>query len=119
MPIVTSDRFRNGILSSKLHRAWFEARATRMRRDLRCTPNTFFDSFPWPQAPTAHHIEALVDVVARCSTTATDGPPMACRSPDSTTRSVTPAATNCGRCTSSSTPLVGVLAEHERFALAW
>lgn len=33
-----------------------------MRNDLRYTPNTVFDSFPWPQAPTDEHV---VDVAAR------------------------------------------------------
>jgi hypothetical protein len=46
------DDYSFAILTSSIHRAWFEARATKMRRDLRYTPDTVFDSFPWPQAPT-------------------------------------------------------------------
>lgn len=59
------DDYSFGVLHSSLHRAWFEARATRMRRDLRYTPNTVFDSFPWPQAPTDDRVEAIADVVTR------------------------------------------------------
>jgi hypothetical protein len=35
-----------------------------MRRDLRYTPNTVFDSFPWPQAPTEETVAAMVDAAA-------------------------------------------------------
>ena len=36
-----------------------------MRRDLRYTPNTVYDSFPWPQAPTEQTAGPVVDVVER------------------------------------------------------
>lgn len=55
------DDYSFGILTSSVHRAWFEARATTMRHDLRYTPDTVFDSFPWPQAPTEETVGALVE----------------------------------------------------------
>jgi MmeI, target recognition domain len=57
------DDYSFGILTSSIHRAWFEARATRMRRDLRYTPDTVFDSFPLPQAPTDEAVGELVSAV--------------------------------------------------------
>jgi hypothetical protein len=57
------DDYSYGIVTSQLHRDWFEARATRMRTDLRYTPNTVWDSFPWPQAPTDETVGAVCDAV--------------------------------------------------------
>jgi hypothetical protein len=59
------DDYSFGILHSTYHRAYFEERCSKMRVDLRYTPNTVFDSFPWPQAPTTETVEAVVDVVTR------------------------------------------------------
>jgi len=58
------DDYSFGILTSGLHRRWFEARATTLRRDLRYTPDTVFDSFPWPQAPTDEAVEGVVGATA-------------------------------------------------------
>lgn len=58
-----SDDYSFGILQSTLHRVWFDARASTMRVDPRYTPNTVFDSFPWPQAPTEENVRAVVDAV--------------------------------------------------------
>jgi hypothetical protein len=57
------DDYSFGILTSSIHRAWFEARATSMRHDLRYTPDTVFDSFPWPQAPTEEGVREVVSAV--------------------------------------------------------
>jgi hypothetical protein len=59
------DDYSFGILTSQIHRRWFEARASSMRTDLRYTPNTVFDSFPWPQAPTDETAGALCDAVEK------------------------------------------------------
>lgn len=50
-----SDDYSMGILHSRLHRLWFQARCSTLKGDLRYTPNTVFDSFPWPQEP-AHSV---------------------------------------------------------------
>jgi hypothetical protein len=57
------DDYSFGVLTSEVHRRWFEARASSMRTDLRYTPNTVFDTFPWPQAPTT----ALADAVCEAA----------------------------------------------------
>jgi len=58
-----SDDYSFGILQSTLHRRWFDARASTMRVDPRYTPNTVFDSFPWPQAPTRETVARVVGAV--------------------------------------------------------
>ena len=58
------DDYSFGILHSSLHGKWFEARCSTMRRDLRYTPDTVFDSFPWPQEPTKETIDGIVEAVA-------------------------------------------------------
>lgn len=57
------DDYSFGILHSSYHRAYFEERCSKMRVDLRYTPNTVWDTFPWPQAPA----EEAVDSVAAAS----------------------------------------------------
>jgi hypothetical protein len=57
------DNYSFGILSSGLHRLWFEARCSRLGTGLRYTPTTVFDSFPWPQSPTANQIRAIQEIV--------------------------------------------------------
>jgi hypothetical protein len=57
------DNYSFGILTSSLHRLWFEARCSRLKADLRYTPTTVFDSFPWPQAPTAPQVNAIEKIV--------------------------------------------------------
>lgn len=58
------DDYSLGVLQSRYHRLWFEERCSTMRRDLRYTPNTVFDSFPWPQSPSDAAIERVVQVAA-------------------------------------------------------
>jgi MmeI, target recognition domain len=53
------DAYSFGILSSAIHRLWFEARCSRLETRLRYTPTTVFDSFPWPQAPTLQQITTI------------------------------------------------------------
>jgi len=57
------DDYSFGILQSSIHRAWFDERCSTMRRDPRYTPNTVFDSFPWPQAPTEETVNGVVSAV--------------------------------------------------------
>ncbi len=59
------DSYSLGVLQSSVHRLWFEARCSRLKADLRYTPSTVFDSFPWPQTPTAGHVERIETVVGR------------------------------------------------------
>ncbi|MGH3536940.1 MAG: DNA methyltransferase [Pseudonocardiaceae bacterium] len=57
------DNYSFGILSSGLHRLWFEARCSRLETRLRYTSTTVFDSFPWPQAPTKMHLKGIGEIV--------------------------------------------------------
>lgn len=52
-----------GVLSSGLHRLWFEANGARLETRLRYTPATVFDSFPWPQSPTGDQVHAVQEIV--------------------------------------------------------
>jgi hypothetical protein len=59
------DDYSFGILHSTYHRAYFEERCSKMRVDLRYTPNTVWDTFPWPQAPTEAEVAAVARTAAR------------------------------------------------------
>ena len=47
------DDYTFGILQSDIHWRWFVERCSTMKADPRYTSNTVFDSFPWPQSPSA------------------------------------------------------------------
>jgi len=53
------DDYTFGILQSYIHWKWFINRCSTLKRDYRYTSNTVFDSFPWPQNPTANQIEKV------------------------------------------------------------
>jgi hypothetical protein len=59
------DDYSFGILHSTYHRTYFEERCSKMRVDLRYTPNTVWDTFPWPQAPSEGAVDAVTDTAAR------------------------------------------------------
>jgi hypothetical protein len=43
------DDYFMGVLTSSIHQAWAKAEASTLRIDLRYTPTSCFESFPWPQ----------------------------------------------------------------------
>lgn len=53
------DDYSFGVLSSHLHRAWFDERCSKLKRDPRYTPTTVWNSFPWPIDPSAAAVEAV------------------------------------------------------------
>ncbi|BDY26614.1 DNA methyltransferase [Mycolicibacterium mageritense] len=57
------DDYSFGVLSSSLHRAWFDERCSKLKVDPRYTPTTVWNTFPWPVAPS----EAQVSKIARLS----------------------------------------------------
>ena len=57
------DDYSFGILSAAPHRRWFEARCSRLKADLRYTPNTVFDSYPWPQQPSSDDVQRITHAV--------------------------------------------------------
>lgn len=54
-----NDNYSFGILSSSIHRAWFEIRCSTLETRLRYTPTTVWNTFPWPQAPALTSVERI------------------------------------------------------------
>ncbi len=53
------DDYSFGVLSSSAHWEWFVAKCSKLKSDFRYTPESVFDTFPWPQGPTVEQIEAV------------------------------------------------------------
>ena len=47
------DDYSFGILQSLPHWQWFVAKSSKLTERLRYSPESVFDTFPWPQSPTA------------------------------------------------------------------
>lgn len=56
-----SDDYSFGILQSAVHWVWFVATCSKLKGDFRYTPESVFDTFPWPQAPTRAQIKAVAE----------------------------------------------------------
>jgi hypothetical protein len=56
---IFNDDYSFGMLQSDLHWQWFVANCSKLKSDYRYTPPTVFDTFPWPQSPTAKQIESV------------------------------------------------------------
>lgn len=54
-----ADDYSFGIMQSKLHYLWFHAKCSNMKSDPRYTSESVFHTFPWPQSPSAAHIDAV------------------------------------------------------------
>ena len=61
------DDFHLGVLQSSLHEAWFRARCSTLKSDLRYTSKTVFNSFPWPERPADDHVEAVASAAGEVS----------------------------------------------------
>lgn len=61
------DDYSFGILQSAYHWEWFIAKCSKMKSDFRYTPESVFDTFPWPQNPSQEHVEAVVDAARKVS----------------------------------------------------
>jgi hypothetical protein len=53
------DDYSFGILQSNPHWQWFFTKCSKLKSDFRYTPDSVFDTFPWPQSPTAKQIETV------------------------------------------------------------
>lgn len=62
------DDYSFGILQSSLHWLWFENRCSTMKADPRYTSNTVFDSYPWPQEPTAVQVRNVAQAAENLRT---------------------------------------------------
>jgi hypothetical protein len=58
------DDYSMGILQSTLHRQWLVERCSTLETRLRYTSTTVFDSFAWPQNPTAVAVERVARAMA-------------------------------------------------------
>ena len=54
-----ADDYSFGILQSAAHAQWFFAKCSKMKSDFRYTPESVFDTFPWPQAPSEKQIDTI------------------------------------------------------------
>ena len=54
-----ADDYSFGILQSSAHWQWFVAKCSKMKSDFRYTPESVFDTFAWPQAPSEKQIDAI------------------------------------------------------------
>jgi hypothetical protein len=56
-----ADDYSFGILQSHAHWLWFITKCSKFKADFRYTPESVFDTFPWPQTPTTAQIEAVAE----------------------------------------------------------
>jgi hypothetical protein len=53
------DDYSFGILQSGAHWLWFTTKCSKLTERFRYTPESVFDTFPWPQSPTKKQIDAV------------------------------------------------------------
>jgi hypothetical protein len=53
------DDYSFGILQSSVHWLWFITKCSKLTERFRYTPESVFDTFPWPQAATVKQIDAV------------------------------------------------------------
>jgi len=53
------DDYSFGILQSDTHWQWFIVKCSKFKSDFRYTPESVFDTFPWPQSPSVKQINAV------------------------------------------------------------
>lgn len=58
---VLSDDFSFGILQSSVHWLWFTTKCSKLTERFRYTPESVFDTFPWPQEPSAKEVLAVAE----------------------------------------------------------
>jgi hypothetical protein len=56
---VLPDDYSFGILQSNAHWQWFVAKCSKLTERFRYTPESVFDTFPWPQSPTKKKVDAV------------------------------------------------------------
>lgn len=55
------DDYSFGILQSSVHWLWFTTKCSKLEERFRYTPDTVFDTFPWPQKPTKKQVDAVAE----------------------------------------------------------
>lgn len=56
-----ADDYSFGILQSHHHWVWFVEKCSKLKSDFRYTPESVFNTFPWPQSPKRIQIEAIAE----------------------------------------------------------
>jgi hypothetical protein len=56
-----ADDYSFGILQSATHWLWFVTKCSKLTERFRYTPESVFDTFPWPQRPDAKAVRAVAD----------------------------------------------------------
>jgi len=56
---VLADDYSFGVLSSGIHWQWFQRKSARLTERFTYTSSSIFNTFPWPQTPTAQQIAAV------------------------------------------------------------
>lgn len=59
------DDYSFGILQSNTHWQWFTAKCSKLTERFRYTPESVFDTFPWPQSPTTAQVSAVANAAKR------------------------------------------------------
>lgn len=53
------DDYTFGIIQSRIHIIWYQEKCSTMKGDPRYTPNTIWDTFPFPQKPTLNQVKKV------------------------------------------------------------
>ncbi len=59
---IFDDHYRLGVLSSRLHERWARVHSSTLKGDLRYTPTTAFETFPFPPSPSVQEQERVAEV---------------------------------------------------------
>jgi len=57
--LALDDDYAMGVLTSRAHGAWAWAQSSTLKQDLRYTPSTAFETFPWPSNPSPQQRAAV------------------------------------------------------------
>lgn len=55
------DDYSFGVLQSSIHWQWFIAKCAKLKSDFTFTPQSVFDTYPWPQAPKPALVRAVAE----------------------------------------------------------
>lgn len=59
------DDYAFGVLTSAIHTSWAKAQSSTLKGDIRYTPTSAFETFPWPTSPTPASRARVADFAAR------------------------------------------------------
>ena len=62
---VFDDDYSFGLVQSSCHWEWIQAKGSSLKGDIRYTPTSIWDTFPWPQSPTPEQVKAVADAARR------------------------------------------------------